>query len=203
MMAIMTSVRGYLIVVLICPSWIISSVEHLFLYLLSICMSSLDRYLVRSSAHFFDIYISVQFSHSVVSDSLWLHGLQHARLPCPSLSPGVCSNSCPLSGWCHPTISSSVALFSCLQSFPVSESFPMNQLFISGGQSIGASASASVLPVNIQDLFPLGLTGFISLLSKGLSRVFSSTTVQKDQFFSTQPALWSNSHIRTRLPEKP
>ena len=139
------------------------------------------------------------FSCSVMSYSLWLHGLQHARLPCPSLSPGVCSNSCPLSGWCHPTISSSVALFSCLHSFPVSESFPMNQLFISGGQSIGASASASVLPVNIQDLFPLGLTGWISLLSKGLSMVFSNTTIRKHQFFGIQPSLWSNSHIQTWL----
>ena len=135
-----------------------------------------------------------------MSDSLWPHGLQHARLPCPSLSPGVCSNLCPLSGWRHPTISSSVAPFSsCLQSFPVSESFPMNQLFTSGGQSIGASASASVLPVNIQNLFPLGLTGWISLLSKGFSMVFSNTTIRKHQFFGIQPSLWSNSHIRTWL----
>jgi len=102
------------------------------------------------------------------------HGLQHARLPCPSLSPGVCSNSCPLSQWCHPTISSSATPFSsCPQSFPGSRSFPVTQLFASGGQSIGASASASVLPMNIQGSFPLGWTGFISLHSKGLSRVFS------------------------------
>ena len=133
-----------------------------------------------------------------MSDSLWSHGLQHARLLCPSLSPGVCSNSCPLSWWCHPTISSSVAPFSsCPWSFPPSGSFPMSHLFISGGQSTGASTSASVLPMNIQSWFPLGLTGLISLLSKGLSTIFSRTTVQKHQFFSAQPSLWSNSHIGT------
>ena len=143
------------------------------------------------------------FSHSVVSNSLQPHGLPNARLPCPSPSPGVCSNSCPLSQWCHPTISSSVVPFSCLQSFPASGSFLMSQLFASGGQSIGASASASVLPMNFQDWFPLGWTGWISLQSKGLSRVFSNTTVQKHQFFGAQPSLWSNSHIHTWLPEKP
>ena len=117
---------------------------------------------------------------SVVSNSLQPHGVQHARLPCPSLSPRACSNSCPWSHWCHPTIASSVIPFSsCFQSFPASESFPVSQFFPSGGQSIGASASASVLPVDIQDWFPLGLTGLISLLSKRLSRVFSNTTVQK------------------------
>ena len=138
----------------------------------------------------------------VLSDTLWPHRLQHARLPCPSLSPGAYSNSCPLSQWCHPTISSSVAPWSsCPQYFPASESFSMNQLFASGDQSIGASAS--VLPMHIQDWFPLGLTGLISLQSKGLSRVFSSsTTVQNNQFFSTQPSLWSNSHISTILQEK-
>ena len=120
-------------------------------------------------------------SRSVLSDSLWPHGLQHSSLPCPSLFPGVCSNSCPLSQWCHPTISSSVAPFSfCPHSFPESGSFPMSQLFTSGGHSIGTSAS--VLPVNIQGWFPLGLTGLISLLSKGLSRVFSSTIVQNLHF---------------------
>ena len=139
----------------------------------------------------------------IVSDSLWPHGLQHTRLPCPPLSPGACSNSCQLSQWCHPIISSSVVPFSCLQSFPASGSFPMSQFFASGGQSIGASASASVLPLNIQGLFLLGLTGFISLLSKGLSRVFFNTTVQKHQFSSAQPSLWSNSHICTWLLEKP
>ena len=126
------------------------------------------------------------------------------RLPCPSPAPGACSNSCSSSWWCHPTISSSVVPFSsCLQSFPASESFPMNQFFSSGGQTIGVSASASVLPMNIQDWIPLGLTGGISLLSKGLSRVFSYTTLQKNQFFSTQLSLQSNSHIHTWLLEKP
>ena len=120
-----------------------------------------------------------------MSDSLWPHGLQHARLPCPSLSPGVCSNSCSLSWWCHPTISSSVIPFSsCSQSFPASESFPMSQLFTSSGHSIGASASASVLPMNIQGWFPLGFTGSISLLSKGFSRVFSGTIVRKQRMNS-------------------
>ena len=134
---------------------------------------------------------SVRFSHSVVSDSLRPHGLQHARPPCPSPTPGVYSNSCPLSWWCHPTISSSVVPFSsCLQSFPASGSFPMSQFFASGGQSIGVSASASVLPMNIQNWFPLGWTGWISLQSKGLSRVFSNTTVQKHQYFGTQLSLW-------------
>ena len=130
---------------------------------------------------------SVQFNHSVVSNSLWPHGLQHARPPCPSPTPGVYSNSCPLSQWCHPTISSSVIPFSfCLQSFPTSGSFPVSQFFASGGQSIGVSASASVLPVNIQDWFHLGWTGWISLKSKWCSGVFSNTTVQKHQFFGTQ-----------------
>ena len=146
----------------------------------------------------------LQFSHSVVSDSLQPHGLQHTRLPCPSPIPRACSNSCPSSQWCHPTISSSVVPFSsCLQSFPASRSLPMSQLFTSGSQSIGVSASASVLPINIQDRFPLGWTGWISLQSKGLSRVFSNTTVQKHQFFGTQLSLWSNSHIHTWLLEKP
>ena len=144
------------------------------------------------------------FSHSVMSDSLWPHGLRHARLPCPSLSPRACSNSCSLSRWCHPAISSSVARFSsCLQSFLASGSFPMSQFFASDGQSIGISASASVLPMNIWDWFPLGWTGWISFQSKGLSRVFSNTTVQKHQFCWTWPSLRSNSHIHTRLLEKP
>ena len=123
------------------------------------------------------------------------NGLQNARLPCPSLSPWVFSNPCPLSQWCHPTISSSVTYFSsCPQSFPASESFPISWLFASGDQSIRASASASVLPMHIQGWFPSGLTGLISLLSKGLSRVFSNTIVQRHQFFSAQPSLWPNSH---------
>ena len=118
------------------------------------------------------------------------HGLQPARLPCPSPTPRACSNSCPLSRWCHPTISSSVIPFSsCFQSFPASESFPVSQFFTSGGQSIGASASASILPMNIQDWFPLGLTGWIPLLSKELSRVFFNTTDQKHQLFGAQLSL--------------
>ena len=130
---------------------------------------------------------SVQFSRSVMSDSLWPYGLQHTRPLCPSPTPRVYSNSCPLSQWCHPNISSSIVPFSSrLQSFLSSGSFQMSQLFASGGQSIGVSASTSVLPMNIQNWFPLGLTGWISLQSKGLSRVFSNTTVQKHQFFSTQ-----------------
>ena len=133
---------------------------------------------------------SVQFSCSVVSDSLQPHGLQHARRPCPPPTPGVYPNSCPLSRWCHPTISSSVVPFSShLQSSPTSGSFNTSQFFTSGGQGIGVSASASVLPMNIQDLFPLGWTGWISLQSKGRSRVFSNTTVQKHQFFRCQLAL--------------
>ena len=133
---------------------------------------------------------SVQFSCWVVSDSLQRHGLQHARLPCPSATPGVYSSSCPSSRWCHPNISSSVVPFSsCLQSFPESGSFQMSQFFASGNQNIGASASASVLPVNIQDWFPLGCTGWISLQSKGLSRVFFNTTIQKHQFFGAQLSL--------------
>ena len=143
------------------------------------------------------------FTHSVMSNSLWPHGLQHARPPCPSPSPGACSNSCPLSQWCHPAISSSVIPFSsCLQSFPASGSFLTSWLFTSGGQSIGASALASVLAMNIQDWFPLnGLVG--SPCSKGLSRVFSNTTGQKHQFFGTQLSSQSNSHIHTWLLEKP
>ena len=132
---------------------------------------------------------SVQLSRSVASDSLRPHGLQHTRLPCPSQTPRVYSNSCPMSQWCHPTISSSVIPFSCLQSFPALGPFPMSQFFASGGQSIGTSALASVLPINIQEWFPLGWTGWISLQSKGLSRVFSNTTVQKHQFFGAQLSL--------------
>ena len=131
----------------------------------------------------------IQFSRSVVSDSLWPRGLQYARLPCPSPTPGTCSNSCPSSRWCHPTISSSVIPFSHLQSFPALGSFPMSQFFASDGQSTGVSAMASVLPMNMQDWFPLGWTGWISLQSKGLSRVFSNTTVPKHQFFGTQLSL--------------
>ena len=131
---------------------------------------------------------SVQFSHSVVSNSSWSHGLRYTRLPCPSPTPRAYSNSCPSSRWCHRTISSSVVPFSCLL-LPASGSLQMSQLFASGGQSIGVSASASVLPMNIQDWFPLGWTDWISLQSKGLSRVFSNTTVQKHRFFSAQLSL--------------
>ena len=147
---------------------------------------------------------SVQFSQSVVCNSLWPHGLQHARPHCPLPTPRVYLNSCPLSQWCHPTILFSVVPFSShLQSFPGSGSFPVSQFFPSGGQSIGASTSASVLSMNIQDWFPLGWTGWVSLESKGLLRVFFNTAVQKHQFFSTQLFLWSNSHIHTWLLEKP
>ena len=133
---------------------------------------------------------SVQFSHSVLSDSLWPHGLQHARLPCPSTTPGAYSNSCPSSRWCHPIISSSVVPFSsCLQSFPASGSFPMSWLFTSDGQRIGGSVSESILPMNIKDWFPLGWTGLIFLQPKGLLRVFSNITVQKHQFFGAQLSL--------------
>ena len=138
-----------------------------------------------------------------MSNSFWPHGLQHINLPCLSPSSRVCSNSHSLSRWCHPTISSSVVPFSsCLLSFPASGSFPRSQLFTSGGRSAGASASASVFPVNIQGWFSLGLTGLISLLTKGLSR-FSSTTIWKHQFFGAQLSLWSKSHISTWLLEKP
>ena len=143
------------------------------------------------------IFEELQFSRSVMSDSLWPHGLQHARPPCPSPTPRVHPNSC------HPAILSSVIPFSsCPKSFPASGSFPMSKLFAWGGQSIGVSVSGSVLPMNIQDWFPLGWTGWI-LQSKGLSRVFSNTTVQKHQFFGTQPSSQSNSHIHIWPLEKP
>ena len=147
---------------------------------------------------------SVRFSRSVMSDSLRPLGLHYARLPCPSPTSRTYSNSSPSNRWCHPTISSYVIPFSsCLQSCPASGSFLMSLFFASGGQSIKVSASASVLPMNIQDWFPSGWTGWISLQSKGLSRVFSNTTVQKHQFFNAQPSFWSNSHIHTWLLEKP
>ena len=154
----------------------------------------------------FNILFVIQFS-SVARSCLtfWPHEPQHTRPPCPSPTPGIYLNSCPLSRWYHPTISSSVILFSsCLQSFSASGSFPMSQFFASGSQSIGAATSAaSVLLMNIQGWFPLGWTGWISLQSKGFPKVFSNITVQKYQFFSTQPSLWSNSHICTWLLEKP
>ena len=149
-------------------------------------------------------FSSVQFSRSVVSDSLWSHELQHTRPPCPSPTPGVHSDSRPSSQWCHPAISPSVIPFSsCPQSLPASESFAMSQLFTWGGQSTGVSALASFLPKKFQDLSPLEWTGWVSLQSKGLSRVFSNSTFQKHQFFSAQLSLWSNSPIHTWLLEKP
>ena len=136
--------------------------------------------------------------------TLWLHGLQHTRLPCPSLSPGACSNSCPSRRWCHPTISFSVIpFFSCPQSFPASGSFPMSQLFLLQLTKVLEIQLLSVLPMNIQGWSPLGLIGLMSLQSKGLSKIFSNTTVQKHQLFSAQPSLWSNSQIPTWPLEKP
>ena len=150
------------------------------------------------------MFSSVQLSHSVVSNSLWPHESQHARTPCLSPSPRVQSHSRPSSPWCHPAISSSVVPFSsCPQSLPASGSFPMSQLFTWGGQSIGVSASTSVLPMSTQDWFPLEWTGWISLQFKGLSRVFSNTMVQKHQFFGAQLSSQSNSHIHTWPLEKP
>ena len=168
------------------------------------CCSKSSRALSYFSQRLISVSQSVgQFCHSVVSSFLRPHGLWHARFLCPSPTPGASSNTCLSSQWCHPTISSSVIPFSCLQSSPTSGSFPVSQFFASGGQSIGVSVSASVLPINIHDWFPLGWTGWISLQSKGLSRVFCNTTVQKYQFFGAQPSLWPNSHIHTWLLEKP
>ena len=155
---------------------------------------------VNSIKHF----SSVQFSRSVVSDSLQPHESQHARPPCPSPTPRLYSNTCPSSWWFHPAISSSVILFSsCPQPLPALGSFPMSQLFAWGGQSIGVSASTSVLPMDTQDWSPLGWTGLISLQSKGLSRVFPNTVFQKHQFFSAQLSSQTNSHIHTWPLEKP
>ena len=162
--------------------------------------------MISSSLKFFIIPkdASVHFSHSVMSDSLRPYESQHARPPCPSPTPGVHSNLRPSSRWCHPAISSSVVPFSsCPQSLPASEPFTMSQLFAWGGQSIGVSALASVLPMNTQDWSPLEWTGWISLQSKGPSRVFSNTIVQKHQFFSAQLSSQSNSHIHTGPLEKP
>ena len=165
----------------------------------------LDRDCILLEIDIFSVTcISVQISHSVVSDSLWPHASQHARPPCPSPTPRVHSNSCLSSQWCHPAISSSVVPFSsCPQSLPASESFPMSQLFAWDGQRIGVTASASVLPKNTQDWSALGWTSCISLQSKGLSRVFSNTTVQKHQSFGTQLSWQYNSHIHTWPLEKP
>ena len=144
------------------------------------------------------------FSHQVIPYYSWSRGLQYTRLPCPSPFPRVCPSSSPLHQCCHPTMSSSVTLFSfCLQSSPASGSFPISWLLLSGGPSIGPSASASILPLNTQGWFPFKLTGLISLQSKALSRVFSSTTIHNHPFFSTLPSLWSNSHNCTWLLERP
>ena len=158
----------------------------------------------KGSFFLFVCFSSVQFSRSVVSDSLQPHESQHARTPWPSPTPGVHPDSCPSSPWCHPAISSSVVPFSsCPQSLPASESFLMSQLFAWGGQSTGVSALASFLPKKPQDWSPSEWTGWISLQSKGLSRVFSNTTVQKHQFFGAQLSSQSNSHIHTWRLEKP
>ena len=184
-------------------SLIYSKKDHLhFLYTQYYIKISFNDYFIRSKK--LQTISSVQFSHSVVSDSLWPHESQHARFPCPSPTPRVHSDSRPSSQWCHPAISSSVVPFSfCPQFLPASESFPMNQLFAWGGQSTGVSALASFLPKKSQGWSPSEWTGWISLQCKGLSRVFSSTTVQKHQFFSAQPSSQFNSHIHTWPQEKP
>ena len=175
-------------------------------FILSYICTSIHSTILNNSNELTVCKTSFQFSQfsSVVSDSLQPLGLQHARPPCPSSVLRVYSNSCSVCQWCHPTISSSVVPFSShLQSFPASGSFQMSQFFLSGGQNIGVSASASVLPMNIQDWFPLGWTGWISLQTKGLPRVFSNTTVQKQQFCGAQLFLYSNFHIHPWLLEKP
>ena len=167
-----------------CNCWSLCTLEPVLLSKRSHTSEKLTDHNGRVAPHSLN---SIQLSHSVVSDFLWPHGPQHARPPCPPPTPRDYSNSCPLSQWCHPAISSSVIPFSShLQSLPTSGSFQISQLFASGGQSIGVSASTSVLPMNVQDWSPLGWTGWISLQSKGLSGVFSNTTVQKHQFFGTQ-----------------
>ena len=177
---------------------------HTWVFPVFYCYNNvITKHLVHVYRHSFSS-ISVQFSRSVMSDSLWPHESQHARPPCPSPIPRVHPNSCPSSRWCHPDISSSVVPFSsCPQSLPASQSFPISQLFEWGGQSTGVSALAWVLPKNTQDWSPLEWTGWISLQSKGLSRVFSNTTVQKHQFFGAQLSSQSNSHIHTWPLEKP
>ena len=168
-----------------------------------ISLQNLQNWMPEHLVQWFIPFSSIQYSHSVVSDSLWLHGLQHARPPCPSSTPRVYSNSCPLGQWCHPTISSSAIPFSShLQSFPASGSFQMSQFFASGGQNIGVSASASVLLMNIQDWSPLGWTNWISMQSKGLSRVLQHHS-SKASILWHSAFLESSSHIHTWLLEKP
>ena len=180
--------------------WIISSLEACNINESFFQWMSLFLCLQTWTVHHWFVVLSVQFSCSVVSNSLWPHELQHARPPCPSPTPRVYSNPCSLNQWCHPAISSSVVPFSsCPQSFPASGSFPMSQLFAWGSQSIEVSASASVLPMNTQDWSPLGWTGWISLQSKRLSRVFSNTIVQKHHYFSSQ--LSSLGYFRRTLSE--
>ena len=167
-------------------------------------VESQDLLLNEKVTFIYILFSSVQFSRSVMSDCLWPHESQHARPPCPSPTPGVHRDSCPSNQWCHPAISSSVIPFSsCPQSLPASEFFPMNQLFAWGGQSTGVSALASFLPKKSQGWSPSEWTGWIPLQSKGLTRVFSNTTVQKHQFFGTQLSSQSNSHIHTWPLEKP
>ena len=179
--------------------WIVIRASDFWMVSFSLSVNALS-----SSFLFFFCFSSVQFSCSVMSDSLWPHESQHARPLCPSPAPGVYSNSCPSSRWCHPAISSSVITFSsCPQSLPTSGSFPISQLFAWGCQSAGVSASASVLPMNTQDWSPSGWTGWISLQSQGTLRIFSNTTVQKHQFFGAQLSSQSNSHIHTWPLEKP
>ena len=169
-------------------------IQNLYVFLMNwLCFHYIMSHFIPGNVLCSEVYFvwySVQFSRSVMSNSLRTHGMQHTRPPCPSPTPGVYSNSCPLSWWCHLTISSSVGPFSShLQSFPASGSFPVSQFFALGSQSIEVSASSSILPMNIQDWFHLGWTGWITLQFKGLSRVFSNTTVQKHQFFGTQLSL--------------
>ena len=168
------------------PQFPASEIKQTFLSTNMAYLLTFKRWFVRSHTVQQHLYAHRFSWVTDMSDSLWPRGLQHTKFPCPSPTPRACSNTCPSSRWCHPTISSFVPFSSCLQSFPASGFFPMNQFFPSGGQGIGISASASDLPMNTENLFPLGWTGLISLQSRGLSRVFSNTIVQKHQFFSTQ-----------------
>ena len=181
-----------------------SFVYFCFLFLVSSASLGPYHFCTLLGSSFHEMFPSLQFSSSVMSHSLCPHVVQHDRLPCPSPTPGTCWNSCALSQWCYPTIWSSIIPFSSwFQFFPASGSFLISQFFAPSGESTEVSASAIVLAIDTQDWFPLGLTDFIFLLSKGLSRIFSNTTVQKHQFFSAQLSLYSNSHILTWPMEKP